>query len=128
MFVHPIVEYRLAASWCQYLRATRLCMTFERAPLPAIVSHTILRSTSWLRGMVEVNDVGQVEVVMPANNRRIPTSFGKHLVTFDDKTVFEFTIEGGMMLAGGIVVVRNILRGSSARSSGVLSLAEAGFA
>ena len=59
--------------------------------------------------MVEVNDVGQVEVVMPAHNRRIPTSFGKHLVTFDDKTVCEFSIEGGMMLAGGIVVVRNIL-------------------
>ena len=59
--------------------------------------------------MVEVNDLGQVEVVMPANNRRIPTSFGKHLVTFDDETVFEFSIEGDKLLAGGIVVVRNIL-------------------
>ena len=58
--------------------------------------------------MVEVNDVGQVEVVMPANNRRIPTSFGKHLITFDDETVLEFTI-GDMLVAGGLVVVRNIL-------------------
>ena len=57
--------------------------------------------------MVEVNDGGQVEINISPDDRRVPTSFSPHLVTFED-SILEYNTDG-VMLAGGIVVVRNIL-------------------